>query len=135
MVCFSLYFKFTLYSDISKSFYISRLYCNELPRKTCLCNRRDNKKQTEFFTTGKKRIDIIIHVLVGFQNRGCVKSHTKNEDEVNKIQVVSAQCFTGSEKNPADGIKYKFFAEKLSQAYRKTVSFYTNLTKANIFQS
>ena len=62
-------------------------------------------------------IDIPFHVKVGFIQRDKFNKQRENNHAVYRLNVVNAQCITGSEKYPDAGINFSFAIDKYSQAY------------------
>ena len=88
------------------------------------------------FELGTQRgINVPSWVFVGFQQRNRQDSQKLNNDTFYRPPVTSAQCITGTEKNPDSGIIIKYNDDEYSQGYGQIKEAFKALTKDDILQS
>ena len=83
----------------------------------------------------QESMNVLIWIIIGFQQRGRRESQNLNKDVFCRLAVISAQCIIGTEKFPDGGILLNYDDDDYTEGYHQIKEAFTALTKDNTFQS
>ena len=94
----------------------------------------NNQKLWNFELGSHENMNVLIWIIIGFQQRDRQDSQNLNDDTFCRLPVVSAQCVIGTEKNPDLGILLNYDDEDYSQGCSQIKEAFKALTKDDIHQ-
>ena len=94
-----------------------------------------NNQNVWIFELGShENMNVLIWIIIGFQQRDMQNSQNLNNDTLCRLPVVSAQCIIGTEKYPDAGILLTYGDDDYSQGYHQIKEAFRALTKDDILQ-
>ena len=94
----------------------------------------NNQKLWNFELGRQETMNVLLSIIIGFQQRSLQDSQNLNNDTFFRLPVVSAKCIIGTEKYPDAGIMLNNDDDDYSQGYALTKEVFRALTKDDILQ-
>ena len=94
--------------------------------------RNEYSNFLDFWLVTQEEINVLIWIIVCFQQRDGQDSQTLNNDTFYRPPVTSAQCNIGTEKYPDSGIFSNYDVDDYSQCYGQIKEDFKALTKDDI---
>ena len=94
----------------------------------------NNQNLWNFELGSQENMNVPIWIIIGFQQRARQDSQNLNNDTFCRLPVVSAQCVSGTEKDPDAGILLNYDDDDYSHGYAQIKEAFRALTKDNNLQ-